>query len=85
VTDLFWDFNLFVLPLQPGIPALAGARGFPAGRFGRRGRLLLFLQHNNRIRIYSIPDTGSASKNLSILTKKNGSQALENMIRVVQP
>ncbi len=41
----------------------------------------------SRIRTVSIPDPGSASKNLSILTqkKKNGFKALENMIRVVHP
>jgi hypothetical protein len=30
-------------------------------------------------------DPGSASKNLSILTKKNGFSALRNMIRVLHP
>ncbi len=41
-----------------------------------------------RIRLFSIPDPGSASKNLSILIlkkPKNGFSALENMIRVVHP
>ncbi len=42
----------------------------------------------SRIRLFSIPDPGSSSKNLSILTPKkakNGFQALKNMIRVVHP
>jgi hypothetical protein len=33
----------------------------------------------------SIPDPGSASKNLSILTPKNGFYALRNMILVYHP
>jgi hypothetical protein len=47
-----------------------------------------FFHPGSRIRTVSIPDPGSASKNLSILTPKkpkNGFQALENMIRVVHP
>ncbi len=42
----------------------------------------------SRIRLCSIPDPGTKlfpSKNLSILTPKNGFQALRNMIRVVHP
>jgi hypothetical protein len=39
----------------------------------------------SRIQIVSIPNPGSASKNKSILTQKNGFQALGNMIRVVRP
>ncbi len=51
----------------------------------------------SRIRFFSIPDPGSkffpsrvldpgsASKNLDILTKKNGFSALRNMIRVFHP
>ncbi len=51
----------------------------------------------SRIQIFSIPDPwskffpsriqdpGSTSKNLSILTQKNGFEALENMIRVFHP
>jgi hypothetical protein len=39
----------------------------------------------SRIRTFSIPDPGSASRSLSILTQKNGFLALENMIRVVHP
>jgi hypothetical protein len=39
----------------------------------------------SRIRIFSIPDPGSISKNLSILTKKNVFYTLGNMIRVVHP
>jgi hypothetical protein len=42
----------------------------------------------SRIRLSSIPDPGSASNKLSILTPKKpkkGFQALENMIRVVHP
>ncbi len=37
----------------------------------------------SRIRIFSIPDPGSSSKNLSILTQKNGFSALGNLVRVV--
>ncbi len=37
----------------------------------------------SRIRIFPIPDPGSALKNLSILTPKNCFQALGNMIRVI--
>jgi hypothetical protein len=48
-----------------------------------------FFHPGSRIRAVFIPDPGSASKNLSILLqkkpKKNGFQALENMIRVVHP
>jgi hypothetical protein len=39
----------------------------------------------SRIRNFSIPDPGSASKNLSILSPKNYLQALDNMIRVAHP
>jgi hypothetical protein len=39
----------------------------------------------SRIRIVSIPDPGSASKNLSILTQNNGFYAVGNMILVVHP
>jgi hypothetical protein len=42
-----------------------------------------FFHPGSRIRIFSIPDPGSAPKNLSILKPKNGYQALGNMIRVV--
>jgi hypothetical protein len=34
---------------------------------------------------FSIANPGSASKNLNILTEKNGFQALGNMIGVVHP
>ncbi len=44
-----------------------------------------FFHHGSWIRTVSIPHPGPASKNLSILTKKNGFYALENMIRVVHP
>jgi hypothetical protein len=47
---------------------------------------LTFFHPGSRIRTLSIPDPGSASKNLSILyilTQKNGFYAVENMIRVV--
>jgi hypothetical protein len=44
-----------------------------------------FFHNGSRIRIFSIPDPGSASKNLSILTPKNCFYALGNMIRVVDP
>ena len=37
------------------------------------------------MRIFSISDPGSASKNLSILIQKNGFWALGNMIRIVHP
>ncbi len=39
----------------------------------------------SRIRLFSIPDPGTASRNLSILSQKNGFYALGNMIRVVHP
>ncbi len=39
----------------------------------------------SRIRLFSIPDPGSATNNLSILTQKNGFKAPGNMIRVVHP
>jgi hypothetical protein len=39
----------------------------------------------SRILIFSIPDSGAASKNLSILTQKNGFEAFGNMIQVVHP
>jgi hypothetical protein len=52
---------------------------------------LKFVYPGSRIRLFSIPepnlsipDPGSASKNLSILTQKNGFLTLGNMIRVVQ-
>jgi hypothetical protein len=38
-----------------------------------------------RILMFSIPDPGSASKNLSISTQNNGFQGLGNMIRIVHP
>jgi hypothetical protein len=41
--------------------------------------------HGFRIRIFSIPDPGSASNNLSILTQKIGFKTLGNIIRVVHP
>jgi hypothetical protein len=40
------------------------------------------LYPGSRIQIFSIPDPGSASKNLSILTQKIGFYALGNMIRI---
>jgi hypothetical protein len=39
----------------------------------------------SRIRLFSIPDPGSTSKNLSILTQKIVFEAPGNMIRVVHP
>ncbi len=44
-----------------------------------------FSHPGSRIRIISIPVRGSASKNLNILTPKNGFYALRNMIWVVHP
>jgi hypothetical protein len=49
-----------------------------------------FFHLESRIRTVSIPDPGSLSKNLSILTQKkakqkNGFQAQKNMIRAVHP
>ena len=44
-----------------------------------------FFHPGSRIRTDSIPDPGSSSKNLSVLTQKNCFQALGNMIRVVHP
>ncbi len=38
-----------------------------------------------RLRVFSIPVPGFASKNLTILTQKKGYKALGNMIRVVHP
>jgi hypothetical protein len=42
-----------------------------------------FFHPGSRFRIFSIPNPGSASKRLSILTQKNGFHALGNMIWVV--
>jgi hypothetical protein len=39
---------------------------------GCLSRIRLFFHPGSRIRTVSIPDPGSASKNLSILTQKNG-------------
>jgi hypothetical protein len=39
----------------------------------------------SRIRLFSVLDPGSTSKNLSILTQKTDFEALGNMIRVVRP
>ncbi len=44
-----------------------------------------FFHLRSRIRIVSIPDPGSASKNLSVLTQKNGFYTLKNIIRVFHP
>ncbi len=44
-----------------------------------------FFHPGSRIRIFSIRDPGSASKNWSILPQKNGFLALGNKIRVVHP
>ncbi len=87
---------MLTLPPRPPIPPSVGRPVPPRNGYisvadpGCLSRIPdpTFFHPGSRIRTVSIPDPGSSSKNLSILTpkkQKNGFLALKNMIRVVHP